>query len=177
VSSEKWEELELRPWAEGDFWLMERLLGDPGMSKHLGGPESPEKLRDRHERYCQIGDSGMGRMLVIVVGPERVAAGSVGYWEREWRGERVWEVGWSVLPEFQGRGLATRATIAAAARARAEGKHRFMHAYPSVENGASNAVCRKAGFTFVGEFEGEYPVGHLMRCHDWALDLGAGDTD
>jgi RimJ/RimL family protein N-acetyltransferase len=177
VSSEQQGEMELRPWAEGDLWLIERLMGDPAMTEHLGGPESPEKLRERHERYCRIGESGTGRMFVIVVGPDWEAAGSVGYWEREEQGQQVWETGWSVLPEFQGRGLATHATIAAADRARAEGKHRFMHAYPSVENGPSNAICRKAGFTFVGEVEFEFPVGHLMRCNDWVLDLGAGDAE
>lgn len=173
MSGGRRDEVELRPWGEGDFWLMERLLGDPAMMEHLGGPESPEKLRSRHERYCRIGESGTGRMFVIVVGPERVAAGSIGYWEREKRGEQVWETGWSVLPEFQGRGIATQATLAVAAMAREQGKHRFMHAYPSVENGPSNAICRKAGFTFVEALEFEYPVGQLMRCNDWVLDLGA----
>jgi len=28
-------------------------------------------------------------MFVIVVGLERVAAGSIGYWEKEWRGQQV----------------------------------------------------------------------------------------
>lgn len=173
VSSERQDEVDIRPWAEGDFWLIERLMGDPAMMEHLGGPESPEKLRERHERYCRIGDSGTGRMFVIVVGPERAAAGSVGYWEREEQRERVWETGWSVLPEFQGRGLATLGTVAAVGRARLEGRHRFIHAYPSVDNGPSNAVCRKAGFTLAGELEFEFPVGHLMRCNDWYLDLFA----
>lgn len=163
----------IRPWDEGDLPLLERLMGDPVMTEHLGGPESPEKLRQRHERYCRIGDSGTGRMFAIVVGPDRVAAGSVGYWEREEQGQLVWETGWSVLPEFQGQGLATRATALAADSARKEGSHRFMHAYPSVENGPSNAICRKLGFTLVGEFEFEYPPGHPMRCNDWYLDLFA----
>lgn len=41
----------LRPWAAGDQWLPERLLGDPEMTCYLGGPESPEAIRARHERY------------------------------------------------------------------------------------------------------------------------------
>jgi RimJ/RimL family protein N-acetyltransferase len=30
--------------------------------------------------------------------------GSVGYWQREWHGEEIYEIGWMVVPEFQGRG-------------------------------------------------------------------------
>lgn len=68
----------IRPWSDADFSVLERTMGDPNMTVHLGGPESPEKLRERHERYRRIDNSGRGHMLVIVVGPERLVAGSVG---------------------------------------------------------------------------------------------------
>ena len=48
-----------------------------------------------------------------------------------------------------------------------------MHAFPSVDNGASNAVCAKLGFTLLEALEFEYPPGHPMRCNDWQLDLKA----
>ncbi len=166
----------LRPWSAGDLPLLERLMGDPAMMDHLGGPETPEKIRDRHARYCQIGAAGSGRMFVVVVGPGRVAAGSIGYWPRTWQGQPVWETGWSVLPEFQGQGIATRALAAVLEPARAEGTKRFIHAFPSVDNGPSNAICRKAGFTLQGAVEFEYPPGHKLRCHDWRLDLFAGEA-
>ncbi|HJS28872.1 MAG TPA: GNAT family N-acetyltransferase, partial [Anaerolineales bacterium] len=134
---------------------------------------TPEKIRDRHARYWKPGDPGKGRMFVIMVGPELAAAGSVGYWEIKWQGQPIWETGWSVLPEFQGRGAATRATLLAAEQARASKKHRFMHAFPSVDNLSSNAICRKAGFSLQGEFDFEYPPGNLLRCNDWRLDLFA----
>ena len=46
-------DLDLRPWLEGDLPLLERLMGDPAMTEHLGGPETPEKIRERHERYLR----------------------------------------------------------------------------------------------------------------------------
>jgi RimJ/RimL family protein N-acetyltransferase len=167
-------DVSLRPWSEGDLSLLERLLGDPAMTEHLGGPEAPEQIRARHDRYLRLNDSGRGRIFVIVVGPERVAAGSVGYWEKEWQGETVWETGWSVLPEFQGQGIATLATRGVVERAREDGKHRLMLAYPSIDNAPSNAICQKAGFTLLGEEEFEYPPGNIMRCNDWCLDLSTG---
>lgn len=76
-----------------------------------------------------------------------------------------------MLPEFQGRGLVSRGVAAAIERARAERKYRRIHAFPSVENRPSNAICRKAGFILSGEVDFEYPPGSVMRCNDWSLDL------
>jgi RimJ/RimL family protein N-acetyltransferase len=158
----------LVPWGKNDLPLLEQLLGDPAMMVHLGGPESPEKIRDRHARYLKF-NSGLFK-VVEARGGEGV--GWVGYWPREWRDSEVFEIGWSVLPAFQGRGIAAAATGQAIEHARAERKHRFVHAFPSVENAPSNAICRKLGFTLVEEaIEFEYPKGSLLVCNDWRFDL------
>jgi hypothetical protein len=86
--------------------------------------------------------------------------GWVGYWERTWRDHEVYEIGWSVLPAFQGRGIAGLATAQAIAQAAGDGKHRFLHASPP-------------STTLVEECDLEYPPGTLMRCNDWRLDLDA----
>jgi RimJ/RimL family protein N-acetyltransferase len=145
------------------------LTGDPAMMEHVGGPESPRAIARRHRRYARPGS----RQFKIVDEATGEAAGWVGYWEREWRGEDVYETGWSVLPEFQGRGLASAATLELVARARADGGRRYLHAFPSIENAPSNAVCRKAGFTLLGRFDFEYPPGNPIHCNDWFVDLRA----
>jgi RimJ/RimL family protein N-acetyltransferase len=156
----------IEPWGEGDIALLEKL-NDVQMTEHLGGPETPEKLGDRHARYL-CADSGMFKIVDDASGE---GIGSVGYWERSWGGEDVYEIGWSVLPAHQGQGVASTATALAIARARAERKHRFLHAYPSVDNAPSNAICRKLGFTLLGRCQFEYPPGSFMHCNDWRLDL------
>ena len=161
----------LESWGEGNLPLLRRTLGDPEMTKHLGGPESEEKLVERQARFEQLAESGTGRMFKIVDHDTGEAAGSVGYWQREWRGEEIYEIGWMVLPEFQGRGIAAEATRLAINAAQADGGRRRLHAFPGVENAPSNAICRKLGFTLVEELEFEYPPGSTMRCNDWALDL------
>jgi RimJ/RimL family protein N-acetyltransferase len=112
-------------------------------------------------------------MFKIVDETTGEAAGSVGYWERAWRERQVFEVGWSVLPAFQGRGFARLATAQVVALARSERKHRFLHAFPSIHNQPSNAICWRLGFTLLEECERECPPGRLMRCNDWRLDLFA----
>ena len=161
----------IEPWGEGDLALLQQLLGDPAMMEHLGGPESAEQIAQRHARYLRLADSGTDRVFKIVHDATGAAVGSVGYWERTWRGEQVYEIGWSVLPAFQGRGIASAATAQAIAHARSDRQHQAMHAFPSVDNPPSNAVCRKQGFTLVEECDFEYPAGHVMRCNDWRLDL------
>jgi RimJ/RimL family protein N-acetyltransferase len=164
--------LRLEPWDKDDFPLLERLMGDPVMTEHLGGPETPEKLRERQARYEKATDS-KARMFKIVDEATGEAVGSVGYWEKEWQGEMIYETGWGVLPEFQGRGIAGAATAQAIELARAENKHRYLHAFPTPENAPSNAICRKLGFTLLGEVEFEFPPGHFAPSNDWRLDLRA----
>ena len=160
----------IEPWSDTDLDLLRRLNA-PEMMTHLGGPETEEQILKRHQRYLDPGEEGSGGMFRVVMLPDGKAVGSIGYWERTWQGETVYETGWGILPEFGGRGLATAAGHAVIARARAEKRHRSMHAYPSVGNPASNAICRKLGFTLLGEYDFEYPPGNSMRCNDWRLDL------
>ncbi|MFF6793265.1 GNAT family N-acetyltransferase [Streptomyces filamentosus] len=162
----------LVPWSEEDAGLL-RALNAPELMEHLGGPETEEQLERRHRRYVGLSTDATpaGRMFRIVLLPEERTAGSIGFWSTEENGEQVYETGWAVLPGFQGRGVATLAARAVAERARAAGLHRHLHAFPSVENAASNAVCRRAGFELLGEQDLEYPPGRPMRCNDWRLDL------
>ena len=161
----------LEPWGEGDLPLLRKILGDPAMTEHLGGPESEEKLVERQARYVHVREAGTGAMFKIVDEATGEPAGSVGYWEKDWGGGTVYETGWSVLPEFQGRGIAVAGTRLVIDAARDERRHRYLHAFPSVENAPSNAICRKLGFELMGEYDFEYPKGHWMRCNDWRLEL------
>jgi RimJ/RimL family protein N-acetyltransferase len=164
----------IQPWSATDLPLLQKLMGDPAMTEHIGGPESPEKIADRQLRYESATGTG-DRMFKIVDDATGESVGSVGYWPRDWRGEQVYEVGWSVLPEFQGRGIAGDATEQALAHARAAAACRFVHAFPAVDNAPSNAICRRLGFTLLEQTEFEYPPRNFMRCNDWRLDLNHQD--
>jgi RimJ/RimL family protein N-acetyltransferase len=161
----------LRPWSRDDLRLLRRT-NDPVMTEHLGGPESDAELVARHQRYLRI-DGGEGRMYTIRQAPDGEAAGSIGYWARSWRGEDVYETGWGVLPEFQGRGLAVAAARAVMREAARSGDRARLHAFPSVDHAASNAVCRKAGFTLLGSCDFEYPKGTFVQSNDWVVELAA----
>lgn len=160
----------LRAWTDADLPLLRGLLADPAMMTYLGGPESEERLLVRHQRYLDIAQT-TGRVFVITFGLDAVAAGWVGYWETTWHGEPTWETGWSVLPAFQGRGVATRGAALALEAAAAERRHRFVYAFPAVANAPSNAVCAKLGFEMLGSESLEYPPGTWMDCAIWRRAL------
>lgn len=165
-------QVRIRPWAEADLDLLRRM-NEPDMTEYLGGPETEEQVLARHRRYVESARTGPDQIFSVLAPGERGGVGSVGYWERPWKGETVYEIGWGVLPAYQGKGVATSAAAAVIGTARAQNRHRFVHAFPSVANRASNAICRKLGFTLVGECDFEYPPGRVMRCNDWRLDLTA----
>jgi len=168
--------IHLRPWGPDDLPLLERLLGDPAMTVHVGGPESAVKLRRLHNDYVSIRPP-FGRMFAIVAEDETTPAGSVGYWLADHGGQTVWELGCSVLPEFQGRGIGTR-SLQLACTAAFEDAARPIHGYPSVDNDPSNAMCRRAGLRLAGEIEVERGPGRTMRVFDWVLepDVAAAAT-
>ena len=163
----------LRPWSMADGELL-AALNTPEMTAHTGGPESAEKLSDRLRRYAE--PRGDGAMFVIE-NSAREPVGSIGFWRREWQGEQVYEAGWAVLPEFQGRGIASKAARLVIQRAAAAGHAAMLHAYPRVEHAASNATCRKAGFRLIGVVDFEYPPGHPIRSNDWVVDLGQASSE
>src|SRR2546423_11704810 len=102
-------------------------LNAPEMTEHLGGPETPEQLEQRHRRYVAAFGTGTAHIFKIVLLPERVPVGGVNFWERDWKGEPVLEMGWGVLPEYQGRGIAAGAVAQAIERARASSRRAAIH--------------------------------------------------
>ncbi|MCP2310296.1 GNAT family N-acetyltransferase [Kitasatospora paracochleata] len=162
----------LEPWTDDCLDLLRRI-NTPQMRAHVGGPEDEERLLARHHRYLAMPGRGLGTMFAVLLDGER--AGSICFHVRDWQGRTVYETGWNVLPPYQGRGVAAAAGAALVEAVRADGRHRHLHAFPSVDNDPSNALCRRLGFTLRGPCDFEYPAGsgRHLRSNDWRLDLSA----
>jgi RimJ/RimL family protein N-acetyltransferase len=164
----------IRPYAEGDLWILKRTLGDPSQMTYLDGPESEEKILNRDRKYLAMSaDPHAGCSFTVLAGPDNAPAGNIGYWESEWKGQKGWEMGWLVLPEFQGRGIGTAAARLVIQLVTELRSRNFILAFPSVDNQASNAICRKVGFTLTEEVRDEYPPGsgHFQQANVWKLAL------
>ena len=165
--------MRLRDITMEDLALYQRLLTDPTMMADLGGPLPrdglPQKLRGIVEEVQA--DRTWYSVIVPDDDPGR-AAGTVCIWHHDQDGEPINEIGWMVLPAFQGRGLATAAVRSLLDRARAEHRWEVIHAFPAVTNGPSNAICRKTGFEKLEDVSYEYQ-GRTLHGFHWRIDLRA----
>jgi RimJ/RimL family protein N-acetyltransferase len=155
--------MELLAYEDADFDLTEALESDPVVMGELGGPTDPARLRAVHKR--RLADPWWFKIVPDPGGPP---AGTIGIWEKELNGETIHETGWMVLPAFQGRGVASAALGLLIASVRAEPRFERMHAFPAVTNVRSNALCRKFGFSLLGERDFIY-AGRTLHCNHWML--------
>jgi RimJ/RimL family protein N-acetyltransferase len=165
--------MELRPITMDDLPPYERALTDPRMMSELGGPLPREGLADKLRGIVDDVEAGRIWFFTIVPDGDQVA-GTICIWDHESHGEPISEIGWMVLPEFQGRGVATEALRSVLERARSESRWDVIHAFPAVTNAPSNALCRNAGFSLIEERDFEY-AGRPLRCNVWRLDLRSPD--
>jgi RimJ/RimL family protein N-acetyltransferase len=159
-----------------DLPLYEQINCDPRMWEHLGGPLAKEDQEDKLRR--DLATIGAGTAWILKIIPHEGTgdpAGTVAVWEHEWEGRRIAEIGWMVLPRFQGRGIGSQAVRATVDRLRLEGRWTAVHAFPPVANTRSNAMCRTIGFENLGECDFEYR-GQVLRCNHWVLDLRAASS-
>lgn len=162
--------IELLQWDASGLDLL-RAMNTPAQKLHLGGPETAEKILDRHTRYLTYHVPGETEMLRVSANGGVV--GSVGYWAIERRGEAAYEVGWEMLESAHGRGIGTAAARALVERLRPVSRHRFVYAFPTPDNAGSNGICRKLGFGLIATEQAEYPKGVWGPHNVWQLDLNA----
>jgi RimJ/RimL family protein N-acetyltransferase len=162
--------VELRDVTKEDLPLYRRMMTDPLVMAELGGPLPAEGLRDKWEEIvASVRDGSVWYQAIVPDPGSDETAGTVCVWKHAWRGDQIGEIGWMVVPEWQGRGLASGAVRAVLDRARSEKRWGVIHAFPGVTNDASNAICRKAGFERLEALDFEY-AGRVLRCNHWRVD-------
>jgi RimJ/RimL family protein N-acetyltransferase len=168
----------LRDVEPGDVSAYVRMRCDPVMMTELGGPLPREGMEEKVARDVRAAAAGTDwiKMIVPDEAAADVVAGSVVLWSHEEDGgEPVSEIGWMVLPEFQGRGLAKQAVLMLLELARDDGRWGIVHAFPAVTNGPSNGICRSLGFRLAGERDVIFS-GRVLRSNHWVINPAADLT-
>ncbi|WP_431925541.1 GNAT family N-acetyltransferase [Micromonospora wenchangensis] len=94
----------LRDVLATDVEAYRRMRCDPAMMAELGGPLPATHVARQVRRDARPAADGVALIKMIVV--DDAVAGTVTLW-RGPDDEALTEIGWMVLPEFQGRGLAS----------------------------------------------------------------------
>jgi RimJ/RimL family protein N-acetyltransferase len=164
--------MRLRDVELGDVSTYVRMRCDPVMMAELGGPLPREGIEDKVARDVRAAAAGSDWIKMIVpdeAAPD-VVAGNVALWPHgQDGGEPVTEIGWMVLPEFQGRGLARQAVRMLLELARDDGRWGLVHAFPATTNSPSNGICQSLGFRFVGERDVTF-AGRVLRSNHWVIN-------
>src|SRR5712691_4269825 len=137
--AEQEQRVRLRDVELGDVGVYVRMRCDPVMMAELGGPLPRDGVEEKVARDVQAAAAGTDWIKMIIpdeAAPEVVAgnvvlvvAGNVVLWSHDDNGgDPVTEIGWMVLPEFQGRGLAKRAVRMLLELARDDGRWGPVHA-------------------------------------------------
>jgi RimJ/RimL family protein N-acetyltransferase len=106
----------------------------PVMTAELGAPLPREGIEEKVARDVQAAaaDTEWIKMIVPGEAPADMVAGSVALWSHgQDSGGPVTEIGWMVMPEFQGRGLAKRAVRMLLKLAFDDGRWGLVHASPA----------------------------------------------
>ncbi len=145
--------------------------------EHLGGPRSADDLEKTVARRAATEENDGAWFAIVVTGEDAAPAqgpcrvGEIGMFRAERDGEQIDEVGWSLLPAYQGRGIARRALEQLLERLESERAPMTVVATPAVANAASNGLCRKLGFELVAEGIEITFRERRMICNEWRLRL------
>jgi len=162
--------MELRTVTEEDVALRISMETDPAMMAELGGPISKERIEKAYSKALQSIAAGTCWCFKIIPDGSQTAAGTMAIWLSSWRDEPINEMGWMILPQFQGKGLASQAAKQILHMAKAQTKFQFVHAFPGISNLPSNAICRKAGFSKLEECEVDY-AERILQCNHWVIQV------
>jgi RimJ/RimL family protein N-acetyltransferase len=158
----------LREAHEGDLEFLQRITQTPGWLANIG-PRGTE-TRDGALAYLKRSfltpyrEQGCGLWVIDVDG---IAVGLSGIVVRA--GVEIPDLGYALLPEFEGHGYATIAGQKVLEWARNSGRWTTLDAYTMPHNDASGRVLQRLGFTELGIVHLEAFGGEPSR--HWRLSL------
>lgn len=161
----------LRPLTLDDEQFYERIYSEPQMWAQLGGVVEQDMAAKLRRDVASV--EADRHWVLVIVTDDGTDAGTVALWDHEWEGQTIDEIGWMVLPEHQGRGLASAGVAEALKRGDEVGRWRTLHAFPAVTNAPSNALCRKHGFALRGFVEYAYR-GQTLGVNHWVRQTSPG---
>lgn len=162
--------LVLRAHTRDDIDAVLHGATDPGVQRWLPMPSPGRPYTRAHaENWCLVAApkarvDGDGQQWAAVDAATGAYAGSVGLNRTMWKAGTT-EVGYWLVPEARGRGLATEAVAAVSRWALLDQGFQRVELKAAVGNTPSRRVAEKAGFTYEGTERNAMPL------HEGRTDL------
>ncbi len=143
------ERLILRNIESTDAELIHKLRSDEVVNKFVGRDNSStiEKAKEFILKIQNLVEKNEGLYWIIRLKENNDLVGTVCLWNFDSENEIV-EIGYEMLPEFQGKGIMTEALKAVTAYTFEEIKAKIITAFPSEDNSNSVAILKKLNFEF-----------------------------
>jgi len=150
------ERILLRPLRREDELPVFRLRSDEGVNQWLGRKkaESIAEARDFIEMIIRLTNAGESMYWALEMKENHQFAGTVTIWNLDKTTAKA-EIGYELLPEFQGRGIMQEVLKAVIAFGFAEMTLKRIEACLSPNNERSIRLLNKLGFNFEGRLAGE----------------------
>ncbi len=167
--------LTLDSLSEQDWPLFLRLYQDPEVQRFIADPMDLAEIRTRFESRVMPWEKTASHWLCLVI-RERESGQSVGLtgFLPEWSPLQQAEVGYAMLPSFQGQGFAKESLMAVLAFGFQQCLFHKMKATVTVGNDASRRLLERCGFQLEGTLRDNYFLGGQW-CDDWVLGLLADE--
>lgn len=150
--------LRFREMVDDDLDRMSAMLGDPTVMAFYPAPKTREESADWIARARRSYDEH-GHGLWVVETHDGAFVGDCGITWQSSNGRPVLEVGYHVVADHQGQGLATEAASACVDLARREMAPTLLTAIVHPENTASRRVAEHLGMTHIDD----------DRAHPWIV--------
>ena len=160
--------VEIQKFSPAHRELHRKIYTHPEMMKDMNGPMNPEALQKSFERMRDLSDYKTRGDFVITLQPGKIPVGIVAFVQTEFEGEKYFELGWMVLPEFQNKGVASQGARLLLNFMKEEKLEPLpLIAFTAGTKNASERICQKLNLEYVKPvvrkyFECEFP------CHQWA---------
>ena len=134
----------IRKMVPEDLDELYRLLSDPAVMRFL----EPEFTRESTEKF--LSEAGMSDPPAVYAAEHD--GRFIGYVIYHGYDEKSMEIGWVLLPEYWGKGLASGLTELLISEASASGKDAVIECVPEQE--ATKRIALRYGFTYEGREDG-----------------------
>ncbi|QCR35421.1 GNAT family N-acetyltransferase [Nissabacter sp. SGAir0207] len=158
----------LSPLTERDWPLFQQLQQNPQVMAFVADRRDETEVRQHFESRLPAWNKESHHWLCLVIRLRKTgeAIGVTGFMP-EWAPYRQAEIGYMLLPAFQGQGYATESLNAVCDYAFELGFHR-LKALVVEGNRASRRVLEKCGFAWEGTLRDNYLLGGEWE-NDWLL--------